>query len=304
MKSLLILRRISVENANAIAGLTYGFPAITHFLGFTHALSRIIQKQFADITLDRCGVIVHKHQVKAQQPKGWGDSVFCLTRNPLTKEGKTAPFNEEGKMHMEVSLLIETNGYMAPDTREDIEVLLDDKLPTFRLAGGTITRCQPVKLVNIPDDEKSTRRLMFSLLPGFVLVDRSELLQAHFKQLREENSNADMLSAWLDFSALKYQAVPEVKEDEHLTGDSKARWEYVPKPASGYLIPIMAGYKGISPLYPPGDVANTRNKDTPFRFVEAAYGLGEWVSPHKFTTLESLFWRYQSFDDWYLCTQA
>jgi CRISPR-associated protein Csy2 len=34
MSSLILLRRMKVENANAIAGLTYGFPAITHFLGF------------------------------------------------------------------------------------------------------------------------------------------------------------------------------------------------------------------------------------------------------------------------------
>jgi CRISPR-associated protein Csy2 len=40
MSSLILLRRVRVENANAIAGLTYGFPAITHFLGFSHALSR------------------------------------------------------------------------------------------------------------------------------------------------------------------------------------------------------------------------------------------------------------------------
>jgi CRISPR-associated protein Csy2 len=304
MKSLLILRRIYVENANAIAGLTYGFPAITHFLGFTHALSRLLQKEFSEITLDRCGVIVHRHQVKTQQPKGWGDSVFCLTRNPLTKEGNTAPFNEEGKMHMEVSLLIEANGYMAPDTREEIEFLLDEKLPTLRLAGGNITHCQPARLVNIPDDEKSVRRLMFSLLPGFVLIDRSTLLQAHCEQLKAENPKADILDAWLDFSALKYRAVPEVKEGELPTEDTKAIWEHVPKPSPGYLVPIMTGYKGISPLYPAGEVANARDSVTPFRFVEAAYGIGEWVSPHKFTTLESVFWQYQSYDDWYLCKQA
>lgn len=40
MSSLILLRRLRVENANAIAGVTWGFPAITHFLGFTHALSR------------------------------------------------------------------------------------------------------------------------------------------------------------------------------------------------------------------------------------------------------------------------
>ncbi|PVF10187.1 type I-F CRISPR-associated protein Csy2, partial [Yersinia pestis] len=43
MSSLIVLHQVRVENANAIAGLTYGFPAITHFLGYSHALSRKLQ---------------------------------------------------------------------------------------------------------------------------------------------------------------------------------------------------------------------------------------------------------------------
>ncbi|HHH1607741.1 TPA: type I-F CRISPR-associated protein Csy2, partial [Yersinia enterocolitica] len=39
MSYLIVLRHVQVENANAISGLTYGFPAMTHFLGYTHALS-------------------------------------------------------------------------------------------------------------------------------------------------------------------------------------------------------------------------------------------------------------------------
>lgn len=135
-------------------------------------------------------------------------------------------------------------------------------------------------------------------------IDRSVQLQAHYKQLNEENPDAGILDAWLDFSALKYKATPELKEGELPTENTKARWEYVSKPAPGYLVPLMTGYKGISPLYSPGHVANARDSNTPFRFVEAAYGIGEWVSPHKFTNLDSLFWRYKSYDDWYLCTQA
>ena len=34
MTEYIILERIKVENANCIAGFTYGFPAITAFLGF------------------------------------------------------------------------------------------------------------------------------------------------------------------------------------------------------------------------------------------------------------------------------
>ncbi len=46
MKGLLLLDRIEVQNANAAAGMTWGFPALTQFLGFTHALSRWQQAKF------------------------------------------------------------------------------------------------------------------------------------------------------------------------------------------------------------------------------------------------------------------
>ena len=60
MKSLLILKNINVENANTIAGLTYGFPAITHFLGFVHALSRKLHQK-SRVGLGGCAVIYHQH---------------------------------------------------------------------------------------------------------------------------------------------------------------------------------------------------------------------------------------------------
>jgi CRISPR-associated protein Csy2 len=55
MSSLILLRRVRVENANAIAGLTYGFPAITHFLGFSHALSRRLTETHG-LRIDGCAV--------------------------------------------------------------------------------------------------------------------------------------------------------------------------------------------------------------------------------------------------------
>lgn len=87
MKSLLILKHVQVQNANAIAGLTWGFPGITNFLGFTHALSRYAEK-IQGVRFDGCAVVCHSHQVQAHQPTPYGEYVFALTRNPLTKEGK------------------------------------------------------------------------------------------------------------------------------------------------------------------------------------------------------------------------
>ena len=49
MSQYLVLSHIDTQNANSIAGLTWGFPAITQFLGFTHALSRKLSSHYEGI---------------------------------------------------------------------------------------------------------------------------------------------------------------------------------------------------------------------------------------------------------------
>jgi CRISPR-associated protein Csy2 len=66
----------------------------------------------------------------------------------------------------------------------------------------------------------------------------------------------------------------------------------------------MNGYKGISPLYEAGEVKSARDSNVPFRFVEAVYGIGEWVSPHRLSDINDLMWRYHIEDDFYLCKQT
>jgi CRISPR-associated protein Csy2 len=321
MKSLLILRNIKVENANAIAGLTYGFPAISSFLGFTHALSRSLEKDHG-LRLGGCAVVCHHHHVRTHQPAGWGDHVFSLTRNPLTKDANSPAFVEEGRMHMEVSLVIECDftgddfdfgtGNYEQDVRQFESAILN-KVLTQRLAGGTIQamrRTRPVEFVGIPEDndkKEAFRRVqMRRLLPGFVLVDRSDLLSAHFQKRRADNPKAELIDAWLDFAALKYGAQADqqagTKTDE--SAAAKVTWQRIPKPADGWLVPMASGFKAISPLYPNGAVANTRDATTPFRFVESAYSVGQWISPHRIQALEQLFWRYRIDADWYLCRNS
>ncbi|BFI65983.1 MULTISPECIES: type I-F CRISPR-associated protein Csy2 [Yersinia pseudotuberculosis complex] len=302
MSSLIVLHQVRVENANAIAGLTYGFPAITHFLGYSHALSRKLQFSHG-LTLRGCAVICHHQQVHAYS--SGRDYVFSLTRNPLTKEAKTAAFNEEGRMHMTVSLVIECDGTIAngDDGANALEKHLASLCLTQRLAGGTITNIRRVKVINYPETEAATRRLLCRLLPGFALLDRSELLAEHLNRLRQTNPQAEMLDAWLDFSALKIQAIPP-QSDTPVESGAPAPWGYVGKPAAGYLVPIVTGYRAISPLYAPGEVDKTRDPHTPFRFVESLYGIGEWRGLHRITDLRQLLWGYHQEGDNYLCRCA
>src|SRR5690606_32360830 len=140
-----------------------------------------------------------------------------------------------------------------------------------RLAGGAIQHIAAIHVLNL-DEQKLLRKLKRLLLPGFVLMDRSDLLAGHYHSLKQQQADAELMDAWLDFSALKYQAEPKLKEGElEPTDKTEAEWVRLDKPAKGWLVPITNGYKAISPVYPAGEVSNTRDSNTPVCFVEAAH---------------------------------
>ncbi|MDV6340332.1 type I-F CRISPR-associated protein Csy2 [Nitrosomonas sp. Is24] len=311
----IIFERISVQDANCIAGFTYGFPAITHFLGFGHALSRKLSVN-QNLTLQGCAVICHQHQIHAYQPKEHRDFVFAQTKNPPREKGKdnkgrekatiTPPIIEEGKMNMTVSLVM-----ACPDLNLSRTAEINDLVQTImnfahqhRLAGGSIQHIAAIHVLNL-DQQKLSKKLKRLLLPGFVLMDRSDLLASHYHTLKQQQADAELIDAWLDFSALKYQAQPKLKEDEpEATDKTEAEWVRLDKPAKGWLVPITNGYKAISPVYSAGEVSNTRDSTTPVCFVEAVHSIGEWRSLHRIQQVSDMLWHYRYEQDWYLCQQG
>ncbi|MGL5030068.1 MAG: type I-F CRISPR-associated protein Csy2 [Aeromonas sp.] len=299
MKSTLLLRHLRVENANAISGLTYGFPAITHFLGFTHALSRRLEQAYG-LTLGGCAVVAHNTELQSQPLGNRREQVFALTRNPLTKEGKTAPFNEEGRVHLDISLLIECDFKAEELPRSDsldqsiseLHGWFERTVPTLRLAGGMITTLGQVQW-HEHYDEMKLRRLCMSLLPGFALVCRHDALTEHHQQRLTVEPNHELLDSLLDFVTLQHQAQQDEAEG--------VSWQPLAKPSSGYLVPLVVGYQGISPLYNPGSIASSRDQETPFRMVESIYSVGQWISPHRIQDLDALLWRYRYQEPNYLC---
>ncbi|MEC6797942.1 type I-F CRISPR-associated protein Csy2 [Photobacterium sp. S4TG1] len=294
--SLFLIKNMHIEGANAIAGFTYGFPAITQFLGFVHALSRKIDPLHG-ISFDGCAVMCHQHQVHAYRGSDWDDYGFSLTRNPLAKDGKTAPIVEEGKMNLCVSLLIECKGFSGGNS--DQEQLISDAIKTQalsqRCAGGRITNIEACQFKPMPNEAGDCRRLLRPLLPGFILCDRSDYLQQHAENKKDSQN---MVMSWLDFSALRYRY-------ETLTESVAAeqgQWQRVNKPQSGYLVPLMIGYKQISDVFAAEQVANVRDNTTPFAFTEAVYSVGEWIgSPSRVESINQILWRYQYSSPYYLC---
>ena len=301
MSSLILLRRVRVENANAIAGLTWGFPAITHFLGFAHALSRRLTETHG-LRIEGCAVVSHEHQILAHT--SGRDYQFALTRNPLTREAKTASFNEEGRMHMTVSLLLECHGEIPNGEygQRDLAEYLSQVCPTLRLAGGIVVDIETITVMAMPSTDREMRRLQWQLMPGFALRDRSSWLVQHYQTLLENHPDATLLDAWLDFATLKIQA--EMPESGNLREGEPADWHVVPKPNPGYLVPLMTGYQRISELYAPGVVENARDAETPFAFTEAVYGVGEWCGLHRIRSLDEIFWRYRTTETGYYCQGA
>lgn len=323
MSQYLVLSHIDIQNANSIAGLTWGFPAITHFLGFTHALNRKFSSHYEgeyESELTGCAIISHTFENKVYQPKKYADFEFLQSKNPpvLAKhKSASPPIIEEGKMNLTVSLVIELDKSLAL-TIEDIDRLQKKVLSMCyqkRLAGGTILNIKQVKLLSASTQEQHVdmlRKIKRFTLPGFVLLDRSDYLQNHYQEIlgdhkidKSVSDEPKLLDAWLDFAALKFKAVPQLSEDQNEPDENTpADWEYVAKPNPGYLVPLMTGYKAISELYDAGAVFNTRDEVTPSRFVEAIHSIGEWKGIHNLDSVNDAIWRYQQDDQWYLCKQG
>lgn len=308
MKSLLLLSRIKVENANAISGLVYGFPSITHFLGYVHALSRELEKTLG-ICLGGCSVVCHDYHVHSYAKGAGGEQVFALTKNPLTKEEEAPPFNEEGKVGLTVSLIIECNftaddfpahftGISTQTDMKKFEKYVANLATSRRLAGGPIVDISTVQYFEVPESEEKEkqlfRRILRSILPGFILKERADLLSQYLSQ----NPGVNPFDGFLDFYTLKSKAF--LKNDETSAQD-KVEWENIPKPSTGWIVPIQVGYKAISQVHEKGTVARARDSEVPFCFVEPVYGLAEWISPHRIRDIESIIWRYNHENDYYLC---
>lgn len=301
-KSLLVLRQLRVQNANAISGpLSWGFPAPSAFTGFVHALSRRLPAHgLTDLTLGGVGIICHAFE---PQVSGGYIKSFNLTRNPVDATGNSSAFVEEGRAHLTVSLVIDIRGETLLDYDDDTLPDLAKRIAVVacgqRLAGGSILEpaistpiAEIVTLAGAPEDRRRQwRRLRRSLLPGFALVARDDLLQERLDALRETQAETTPLDALLDLTSLHWVCDEIENEDDATTVD----WHI--RPRSGWLVPLPAGYSAISPLYPPGEVRNTRDSDTPFRFVESIYGLGQWVSPHRIGEPRQLIWRHHAEPD-------
>jgi CRISPR-associated protein Csy2 len=308
-QAILVLPHLRVQNASAISSpLTHGFPSITAFTGLMWALQRKLAQAHVPLRLLGVGVVCHHHQEQVTQ--GYVRT-FNLTRNPVDKDGSTAAIVEEGRMHLQVSLVFAVAEQPVPGAASVLVQGGEDRMAEWaakageiaaqmRVAGGTLlpSRLVPGKKVRpwmalVAEDPKAReedfRRWRRQWLPGFALVARDDLLAARLEHLRKTDAQATLLDAWLHASRFNHQVLAD--PDGKPLAEGKVHWGDPLRPkGSGWTVPIPVGYAALSASHQAGTVANARDMATPLRFVESVYSMGEWISPHRLTDLEQLLW--------------
>ncbi len=285
LKYYLLFDHVKIHNANAISSpLTYGFPAISGFLGAIHALNRKIESD-DPIYLDGVLIACHDCDVQVYRPNNYADYTFRLTRNPLAKNGDTRSIIEEGRVHLDVSLIVEVK----IEDRETLDDVNDQekfinqirqKLYQQRIAGGQVIEIESVGLYSASE---SLDDLTQALLPAFVLVEAQQDLQEITAELQQKDPNATALDALVETAMLHHH--PQEKDQWQTTSVKQGR---------GWLVPIPLGYQAISPLFDAGMVEHARSNQHPTQFVECIYGLGKWVFPLRLQdNLSQAFWRYK-----------
>jgi len=308
---LLILSRLQIQNANAIGSpLTHGFPSVTAFVGLMWALNRKFVDEGIGLNLNGVGVVCHDHEEQVSQDNY--RKRFSLARHPIKKNGGAAPIVEEGRIHLEISLVFDVNrvGGSAEEgiflqgeeqRRNDLALRLSEIISDMRVAGGHIISENPTAaLLGLPENAEARAekfiQLSRQLIPGFALVSRHDLLKDRWDKMKMDQPSASLLDAWLDLSRFTYRARSLAEGDESPV-DGKFEWRSNRPKGTGWIVPISVGYAALSPLYSAGSVRSSRDSTTPFRFVEALHSIGEWIAPHRLTDVDQLLWYPQTEPD-------
>lgn len=287
--NVLILPHLKIHNANALSSpFTIGFPAMTAWLGFVHALERKLnQAGLSDLMLHSAAVVSHRCDV--QTHKGEGDFVHSIigTGNPLDKDGSRSAFIEEARCHLDVSLVIEWSGNEEQIQQPEFSQQLQAVIATMKVAGGDVLSVGKPSGKSVITEE-DTAQVLRQLMPGYVLIERRDLMIDAMQQ------GADAIESLLGYLTVHHHC--EQLEDQSVVWHSQRK-------TSGWIVPIATGFQGISPL---AEAKNQRDPSVPHRFAESVVTLGEFVMAHKIKHLDDILWQYHPDleNDLYLCQQV
>ena len=288
MRKVLLIPHINVHNANALSSpYTIGFPAMTAFLGGVHALQRMLNHgNFKEVNFKSVAVVCH--EIDLQTYKGPGDYVYSIvgTGNPLDKKGKRPAFIEDGRCHLDVSLVIEYEGIEKDDEDEALEEITTALYAKMKLAGGDILSFNIPEFIKIIDN-KAFSRLTRKLMPGYVIIERRELMEEAMED------GLDAIETMLEYLKVMHRSEKDSAGNVSWTSRRKT---------SGWIVPIATGFHGITDLC---KAQNQRDPDTPHRFAETIVTLGEFVMPYRIKNLNDMLWHYHTNleNNLYICQQ-
>lgn len=291
--------KICIQAANTVSSpITYGFPALSGFLGAIHALSRKLPSEY-DMQLDGVLVACHQCEVKRYRPHFFADYTLNQTRNPVKKTGQTTSIIEEGKVDITVSLLVELRCDMdaydwVEENKERLQHHLKQNIYQQRIAGGSV---HDIASVNVLDTTHPD--IKAALLPAFVLMDAKQDLVEITEELQTNNPEATTIDALLDVATLHHTPI---KNESGQTEDWKISSA---KTGRGWIVPIPIGFQAIAPQVKAGALKNCRTNEYDSHYVECLYSLGKWVFPHSIQDIKQGFWRYDNtHNDMYLIQQT
>lgn len=295
IRRLLVLPHIKVHNANALSSpFTIGFPAMTAWLGATHALQRKLNDDgFSDLVFKATAVI--SHQCDLQTHKGVGDYVHSIigTGNPLDKTGSRSAFIEEARCHLDVSLVVEYQGVDQDEIERFLARISHYLYSSMKLAGGDIIKFNAPTTEKLEDsDDDELKKFIRKVMPGYAIVERKELMLEAMAN-KASGEDIDALDALIDYLAIHHTC--ELDQNEQPVWSSKRK-------TAGWIVPIATGFHGISEL---GQAKNQRDPDTPHRFAESVVTLGEFKMPHQIKSINDILWQYrvEPENNLYLCQQ-
>ncbi len=289
-KFYIAIKNLEVHNANASSsGYTIGVPAMTAWLGAMHALQRRLrQKSCKDIFLKKIAISYHKCDLQVY--KGARDYKYSIigTANPSdSKDGSGRPaFVEEARCHLKVSILIELTNFN-PDSRNELSTDIKSCLSLMKFAGGDIENDNiNVNILNNHDSANFRKSVNQLLMPGFVLVSRTDLI--------EKVDGKDNLDSLLQVLSVK------VTVERNENGNIVERSRNKLLQHSSWLVPAVVGFKDLTGAI---EVPNQRSQDYEHHFVEPLITIGEFVMPYQCENIDSMMWYYEYDEDngLYLC---
>jgi len=290
IKRVLLIPHLKVHNANALSSpFTIGFPAMTAWLGATHALQRKLNAgEFPELKFTAIAIV--SHHCELQTHKGVGDYVYSIigTANPLDKTGSRSAFIEEARCHLDVSLLIEYTGTEKNDEKQFLDKVSQLLNSSMKIAGGDILSFNsPLALKIEEGNDTDLRKLIRKLMPGHAIVERRELM------INAMSSGQDAMDALLDYLMIHHHC----EQDE----SGNVSWSSTRK-TSGWIVPVATGFHALTKAEP---AKNQRDENIPHRFAESIVTLGEFKMPHRINSLNEILWRYHLEPDQnlYLCQQ-